>query len=305
MSQLIQLGSVLGSRRAHIVSAALKQFNKENPHLLMGRKELRGQGGQGLMRLEVENPEKALIAGMSLTEFVKQSHVGIEYEYRNGLLLAGGWLNSYVNLGLNNNLDRESGAGGTAVGFIGVDVDNSAVVAGSTFLHGSATAANGSNTVSSGATAGGNTVTLSAGAVPPVGAGFTFQGGTAETLQVTVVAGQVITFSQNLATTHANASAVAWTGQKISASTNARVNQTTTYLSPVWTLTDFANGGSNQAPNVLKLGMLNTSTDAGTGLIDVIGGAGAGIYARAYGVNLVYAGSFNYQAGMAVTAVAV
>lgn len=44
--------------------------------------------------------------------------------------------NAYVNTGLNNALDREWGLGGTAIGFIGVDNNNTAVTAATTFLHG-------------------------------------------------------------------------------------------------------------------------------------------------------------------------
>lgn len=296
-AKLIQLANHLSDKRMNIIRDAMHAH---------GLTSAVGHGGLGVLGLEVDCPDRPVVNGLSIKEFLQVApQHGIECEYRNGILIAGGWLNSYVNTGLNNNLDRESGAGGTAIGFLGVDCDTSAVTAATVYLHGSATAANGTNTVASGATAGGTTVTLSAGAVPSAGAGFTFQGGTAETLQVLSVAGQVVTFATALQSTHANASAVAWTGALISAATNSRTNQTTTYLGPTWTLASFASGGSSQAPKCSKVGLLNTSTDAGTGLIDVIGGSGSGIYSRTYGVDLTYQGSFNFQAGIAVTAVAV
>lgn len=54
-----------------------------------------------------------------------------------------------------------------------------------------------------------------------------------------------------------------------------------------------------------KLGLLNTATDAGTGLIDVIGGSGgAGVYARTFVLDLTGAGTFTAVLQVAVTAVA-
>jgi hypothetical protein len=56
---------------------------------------------------------------------------------------------------------------------------------------------------------------------------------------------------------------------------------------------------------VNKLGLLTTSTDAGTGLVDVVGGTGGTApYDRSFSVNLVSAGSFSYTAQLAVSAVA-
>ncbi len=54
-----------------------------------------------------------------------------------------------------------------------------------------------------------------------------------------------------------------------------------------------------------KLGFLNTSTDAGTGLIDVIGGTGgASPYNRNFSIDLVNAGTFTLVPQIAVTGVA-
>lgn len=55
-----------------------------------------------------------------------------------------------------------------------------------------------------------------------------------------------------------------------------------------------------------KLGFLTTSTDAGTGLVDVIGGTGgASPYNRSFSIDLVNAGTFTLVPQIAVTAVAV
>lgn len=54
-----------------------------------------------------------------------------------------------------------------------------------------------------------------------------------------------------------------------------------------------------------KIGFLNTATDAGTGLIDVIGGSGgASPYNRLFTLDLTSAGTFSVTAQIAVTAVA-
>jgi len=56
---------------------------------------------------------------------------------------------------------------------------------------------------------------------------------------------------------------------------------------------------------VNKLGLLTTSTDAGTGLVDVIGGTGGTApYDRSFQVNFVSAGSFQYTAQLLISAVA-
>ena len=54
--------------------------------------------------------------------------------------------NAYVNTGLNNSLDREFGVGGTAVGFIGVSSNTTAVTATTVNLNG-ATGRAASNTI--------------------------------------------------------------------------------------------------------------------------------------------------------------
>lgn len=55
-----------------------------------------------------------------------------------------------------------------------------------------------------------------------------------------------------------------------------------------------------------KIGLLTTSTDAGTGLIDVIGGTGgADPYSRTFVVDFTNAGSFTLVPQIAMTAVAV
>lgn len=89
----------------------------------------------------------------------------------------------------------------------------------------------------------------------------------------------------------------------IKASTNVRSSQTTTdtVTSP------FVNGDFTSGVFVWnKIGLLNTSTDAGTGLIDVIGGTGGSSpYNRTFSLDLTGAGSFSVTAAIAVTATAV
>lgn len=220
--------------------------------------------------------------------------------------------NAYVNTGLNNSLDREFGLGGTAIGFIGVDNDNTAVTAATPFLHGSATAAVGNNTVASGATAGGATVTLTsaAGVQKDMGFGFQAGGATVEVLTVLSVAANVVTFTTNLQFTHTNGTRVDWVGAAILAISPAatRTAQTTTGGAS-FVNASFAAGSptlQNLVPVWNKLGFLTTSTDAGTGLVDVIGGAGGtSPYNRTFNLNLTNAGVFTAVAQIAVTGVAV
>ena len=55
-----------------------------------------------------------------------------------------------------------------------------------------------------------------------------------------------------------------------------------------------------------KIGFLITSTDAGTGLVDVIGGTGGSApYTRTFVIDMTSAGTFSEVAQLAVTAVAV
>lgn len=143
--------------------------------------------------------------------------------------------NAYVNTGLNNSLDREFGLGGTAVGFIGVDNNSTAVTASTVYLHGAA-----------GATA----------------------------------ANQIIKAISPAAT---------------------RTNQTVTGGAT------FANADFTSGVFVInKLGFLTTSTDAGTGLVDVIGGTGgASPYNRTFVLDLTGAGTFSATLQIAVTASAI
>jgi hypothetical protein len=143
--------------------------------------------------------------------------------------------NAYVNTGLQNSLNREFGLGGTAIGWIGVDNNTTAVTATTTFLHGA-----------SGATAANQIIK----AISP-----------AATLSAqTVTAGA----------TFANA--------------------------------DFTSG----VFVINKLGLLTTSTDAGTGLVDVIGGTGGtSPYNRTFVLDLTAAGTFSATLQIAVTAIAV
>lgn len=80
-----------------------------------------------------------------------------------------------------------------------------------------------------------------------------------------------------------------------------RTNQTTTGGAT------FANADFTSGVFVInKIGLLNTATDAGTGLIDVIGGtAGSSPYNRTFVLDLTGAGTFSATLQVAVTAVAV
>ena len=140
--------------------------------------------------------------------------------------------NAYVNTGLNNALDREFGLGGTAIGYIGVDNNSTAVTAATVYLHGSA-----------GATA----------------------------------ANQIIKAISPAAT---------------------RSSQTVTGGAT------FANADFTSGVFVInKLGFLTTSTDAGTGLVDVIGGTGGSSpYNRTFVLDLTGAGTFSATLQIAVTA---
>lgn len=143
--------------------------------------------------------------------------------------------NAYVNTGLNNALDREFGLGGTAVGYIGVDNNASAVTAATVYLHAAA-------------------------------------GGTA--------ANQII---------------------KAISPAASRTNQTVTAGAT------FANADFTSGVFVInKLGLLTTATDAGTGLVDVIGGTGGSApYNKTFVLDLTGAGTFSATLQIAVTGTAV
>lgn len=87
-----------------------------------------------------------------------------------------------------------------------------------------------------------------------------------------------------------------------------RTNQTTTG-GATWTNSDFSIGSPSalNAPiNVGKIGFLNTSTDAGTGLIDVIGGTGGSApYNRPLSITLATVGTFSMTGQIAVSAISV
>lgn len=182
------------------------------------------QGRSGLLTLaiEAEFPDRVLASGQKV-------------ERRPDGLVVVQHQNAYVNLGLNNALDREFNLGGTAVGFIGVSSNTTAVTATSTFLNGA----------SGGAAA--NTIIK---AISP---------------------------------------AASRTGQTVTAGA--------TFVNADFTAGVFAWN---------KIGMLTTSTDAGTGLVDVIGGTGGTApYNKTFTVDLSNAGTFSVVAQIAVTATAV
>lgn len=141
--------------------------------------------------------------------------------------------NAYVNTGLNNALDLEFGIGSpTAVGYIGVSSNTTAVTASTVNLNGAS---------------GGSAANTIIKAISPT-----------ETRTAQTVTGGA---------TFANA--------------------------------DFTSGVFVQN----KIGFLNTSTDAGTGLIDVIGGTGGSApYNRTFSLDLTNAGTFSETAQIADTA---
>lgn len=56
---------------------------------------------------------------------------------------------------------------------------------------------------------------------------------------------------------------------------------------------------------IKKVGLLNTGTDAGTGLVDVIGGSGTAPYNKPFTIDLTSAGTFSLTLQIQVTAQAV
>ncbi len=145
--------------------------------------------------------------------------------------------NGVVNTGLNNALDRWFALSGppAAIGFIGVENNNTAVTASTAFLHGAS---------------GGSATTTIIKAISP-----------AATRTAQTVTGGA---------TFANA--------------------------------DFTSG----VFIINKIGLLITSTDAGTGLIDVIGGAsGSDPFSRTFSVDFTNAGTFTLVPQIAMRAIGV
>lgn len=184
--------------------------------------EAQGRSGVAQLTIEAEHPDLVVASGDKVW-IDSDGRLHVEHH------------NAYVNTGLNNALDREWGLGGTAIGWIGVDNNTTAVTASTTFLHGA-------------------------------GAG-------------------------SAATTIIKALSPAAT----------RTNQTTTG-GATFVNADFTSGVFVWN----KIGLLFTSTDAGTGLVDVIGGTGGSSpYNKTFSLDLTAAGTFSVVAQVAVTAVAV
>lgn len=207
---------------------------------------LQGRRGLGLFLIQADHLDKAVISADYIRKFAKGEKISLDtpgYDLPDNLkditfdkeILLVAHHNAYVNTGLNNALDREWGLGGTAIGWIGVDNNTTAVTASTTFLHGA-------------------------------GAG-------------------------SAATTIIKALSPAAT----------RSSQTTTGGAT------FANADFTSGIFVInKIGLLFTSTDAGTGLVDVIGGtAGSSPYNRTFSMDLTAVGTFTAVLQIAVTATAV
>jgi len=228
--------AVLGAARWQRVALAVLESAESRIHFRntqMNQKEGQGRSGIATVRLECEKPELVSVYGLPIREAALLLPDRVKF-FRSGEIDVKG-PNSYVNTGLNNALDREWGLGGTAIGYIGVSSDNSAVTAATVYLAG-ASAGTPSNTI---------ILALSPAAT--------------------------------------------------------RSAQTTTG-GATFTNSSFTSG----VFAINKLGLLNTSTDAGTGLIDVIGGSGGSSpYTKTFSLNLTSAGTFSFTAQVAVTAVAV
>lgn len=213
-----------------------------------------GRRGVGIVAIQCEHPDKVIASASDFAwgrknrlricsgrEFSRAARNKIAEMIERGALIDGEDVillqhrNAYVNTGLNNSLDREFGLGGTAIGYIGVSSNTTAVTAATVNLNGA-----------SGGTAA-NTIIL---AISPA----------ATRSSQTVTGGA----------SFVNAS--------------------------------FTSGVFVQN----KIGLLTTSTDAGTGLVDVIGGTGGSSpYNRTFSLDLTSAGTFTEVAQIAVTAVAV
>jgi hypothetical protein len=165
---------------------------------------------------------------VDLTDLPKEFH---NFVADDDLIFIGD-TNAYVNTGLSNSLLREFGLGGTAVGYIGVSSNTTAVTASTVYLNGTV-AGTAANTIIK--------------AISPTA----------------TISGQTVTAGA----TFANA--------------------------------DFTSG----VFVMNKLGLLTTSTDAGTGLVDVIGGTGGtNPYNLTFSLDLTGAGSFSVTIQIAVTA---
>ncbi len=181
-----------------------------------------GRRGSGLLVVEAEHPD-LIIASADDAWFDSDGRLHLRHH------------NAYVNTGLNNSLDREFGLGGTAIGFIGVSSNTTAVTAATVNLNGAS-------------------------------------GGTA--------ANTIIKAISPAAT---------------------RTAQTTTG-GATFVNADFTSGVFVWN----KLGFLTTSTDAGTGLVDVLGGTGGSSpYNKTFSLDLTNVGTFSVTAQLAITAVAV
>lgn len=199
----------------------------------MNQKAKIGRSGIGTICLQCEKPELVTVYGLPAKDAALAFPDRVKFAKSGEITVRGP--NSYVNTGLNSALDREWGLGGTAIGYIGVSSDTSAVTAATVYLAGSA-AGTASNTI-----------------ILPISPAAT------------------------------------------------RSAQTTTG-GATFTNSSFTSG----VFAINKLGLLNTSTDAGTGLIDVIGGTGGSSpYTKTFSLNLTSAGTFSFTAQIAVTAVAV
>jgi len=195
--------------------------------------ETLGRKGVGTIRLQCERPELVTVYGMPVKDAALILPGNVKFFESGEIELID--KNSYVNTGLVNSLNREFGLGGTAVGYIGVSSDSSAVTASTVYLAGAA-AGTASNTI-----------------ILPISPAATLS-------SLTVTGGATFTNSS--------------------------------FTSGVFAIN--------------KLGFLNTSTDAGTGLIDVIGGTGGtSPYTKTFSLNLISAGTFSFTAQLAITAVAI
>lgn len=258
--------------------------------------------GNLVMDLEVERPEFVVIEGVDSVE-------------RHGNCFRIEKNNAFVNTGLNILLDRLFALSGppAAVGYIGIDCDVTAVTAATAYLRG-ASAATFPNTTTGAISAAAATFTVASATGIIAGQGFTIQagGGTVETGVVASIAGTTITPALPITYSHSSGTRIDFIGQIIKAlgsggaAATSRTAQTVT-AGASFTNADFATPASPTSANAIfkinKIGLLNTATDAGTGLIDVIGGTGGTApYNKSFSVDFTNAGTFTLTPQIAVTA---
>lgn len=103
----------------------------------MSERDRQGRSGIALIDVVCENPNGIVVNADVVRWYDENGHrLRWFHSKKRRHRLHVEHHNAYVNTGLNNALDREWGLGGTAIGWIGVDNNSTAVTATTTFLHG-------------------------------------------------------------------------------------------------------------------------------------------------------------------------